>query len=72
MESHATGEAGHWWLNESLKRLQESYRSRFGASLIIIEGEALEVIQKLVKKYQRKPDEYFGVRLENPAFTVSS
>ena len=52
MESHATGEAGHWWLNESLKRLQESYRSRFGASLIIIEGEALEVLQKLVKKYQ--------------------
>ena len=52
MESHATGEAGHWWLNESLKRLQESYRSRFGASLIILEGEALEVLQKLVKKYQ--------------------
>ena len=52
VESHATGEAGHWWLNESLKRLQESYRSRFGASLIIIEGEALEVLQKLVKKYQ--------------------
>ena len=52
MESHATGEAGHWWLNESLKRLQESYRSYFGASLIIIEGEALEVLQKLVKKYQ--------------------
>jgi len=52
VESHATGEAGHWWLNESLKRLQESYRSRFGASLIILEGEALEVLQKLVKKYQ--------------------
>ena len=52
MESHATGEAGHWWLNESLKRLQESYRSRFGASLIIIEGEAKDVLQKLVKKYQ--------------------
>ena len=52
MECHATGEAGHWWLNESLKRLQESYRSRFGASLIILEGEALEVLQKLVKKYK--------------------
>ncbi len=52
MECHATGEAGHWWLNESLKRLQESYRSRFGASLIIVEGEALEILQKLVKKYQ--------------------
>ena len=52
MESHATGEAGHWWLNESLKRLQESYRSRFGVSLIILEGEALEVLQKLVKKYK--------------------
>ena len=52
MESHATGEAGHWWLNESLKRLQESYRLRFGASLIILEGEALEVLQKLVKKYK--------------------
>lgn len=52
MESHATGEAGHWWLNESLKKLQESYRSRFGASLIILEGEALEVLQKLVKKYK--------------------
>ena len=52
MECHATGEAGHWWLNESLKKLQESYRSRFGASLIILEGEALEVLQKLVKKYK--------------------
>ena len=52
MECHATGEAGHWWLNESLKRLQESYLSRFGASVIILEGEALEVLQKLVKKYQ--------------------
>ena len=52
MECHATGEAGHWWLNESLKRLQESYRSRFGTSLIILEGEALEVLQKLVKKYK--------------------
>ena len=52
MESHATGEAGHWWLNESLQKLQESYRSRFGASLIILEGEALEVLQKLVKKYK--------------------
>ena len=52
MESHTTGEAGHWWLNESLKKLQESYRSRFGASLIILEGEALEVLQKLVKKYK--------------------
>jgi len=52
VESHATGEAGHWWLNESLKKLQESYRSRFGASLIILEGEALEVLQKLVKKYK--------------------
>ena len=44
--------AWHWWLNESLKRLQESYRSRFGASLIILEGEPLEVLQKLVKKYK--------------------
>ena len=52
MECHATGEAGHWWLNESLKKLQESYRLRFGASLIILEGEALEVLQKLVKKYK--------------------
>ncbi len=52
MECHATGEAGHWWLNESLKRLKESYSSRFGASLIILEGEALEVLQKLVKKYK--------------------
>ena len=52
MECHATGLAGHWWLNESLKRLQESYRLRFGASLIILEGEALEVLQKLVKKYK--------------------
>ena len=52
MECHATGEAGHWWLNESLKRLHESYRLRFGASLIILEGEALEVLQKLVKKYK--------------------
>ena len=52
MECHATGEAGHWWLNESLKRLQESYRLRFGTSLIILEGEALEVLQKLVKKYK--------------------
>ena len=32
--------------------MQESYRSRFGASLIIMEGEALEVLQKLIKKYQ--------------------
>ncbi len=52
MECHATGEAGRWWLNESLKRLQESYRLRFGASLIILEGEALEVLIKLVKKYK--------------------
>jgi len=52
VECHATGEAGHWWLNESLKRLKESYSSRFGASLIILEGEALEVLQKLVKKYK--------------------
>ena len=52
MECHATGEAGHWWLNESLKRLQESYCLRFGASMIILEGEALEVLQKLVKKYK--------------------
>ena len=52
MECHATGEAGHWWLNESLNRLQESFRLRFGASLIILEGEALEVLQKLVKKYK--------------------
>ena len=52
VECHATGEAGHWWLNESLKRLQESYRLRFGALLIILEGEALEVLQKLVKKYK--------------------
>jgi len=52
VECNATGEAGHWWLNESLKRLQESYRSRFGVSLIILEGEALELLQKLVKKYK--------------------
>ena len=32
--------------------MQESYRSRFGVSLIIMEGEALEVLQKLIKKYQ--------------------
>jgi deoxyribodipyrimidine photo-lyase len=52
VECNATGEAGHWWLHESLKQLQKSYKARFGASLIVLEGEALEVLQKLVKKYQ--------------------
>lgn len=64
MESHATGEAGHWWLNESLKKLQESYHSRFGTSLIILEGEALEVLQKLVKKY--KINQVLWSRLYSP------
>ena len=52
VECNATGEAGHWWLNESLKKLYESYKARFGASLIVVEGKALEVLQKLIKKYQ--------------------
>jgi len=52
VECNATGEAGHWWLHESLKQLQESYKARFGASLIVLEGEALDVLQKLIKKYQ--------------------
>ena len=52
VESNATGEAGHWWLHESLKKLQESYKARFGASLIVLEGKALDVLQKLIKKYQ--------------------
>ena len=52
VECNATGEAGHWWLHESLKQLQESYKARFGASLIVVEGKALDVLQKLIKKYQ--------------------
>jgi len=52
VECNATGEAGHWWLHESLKQLQESYKARFGASLIVLEGKALDVLQKLIKKYQ--------------------
>ena len=52
VECNATGEAGHWWLHESLKQLQESYKARFGASLIVLEGNALDVLQKLIKKYQ--------------------
>jgi len=52
VESQATGMAGHWWLHESLKKLQKDYQVRFGASLIIKEGDALEVLQKIIKKYQ--------------------
>ena len=52
VECNATGEAGHWWLHESLKQLQVSYKARFGASLIVLEGKALDVLQKLIKKYQ--------------------
>ncbi len=52
VERQATGKAGHWWLHESLKKLQQSYQSSFGASIIIKEGEALEILQKLITKYQ--------------------
>ena len=40
------GKQGTGGLMSTLKKLQESYRSRFGASLIILEGEALEVFNK--------------------------
>ena len=52
VECNATGEAGHWWLHESLKQLQESYKTRFRASLIVVEGKALDVLQKLINRYQ--------------------
>jgi deoxyribodipyrimidine photolyase len=35
IESKAIGEAGHWWLHESLKKLEFSYTSKFKAQLII-------------------------------------
>ena len=52
IESQATGEAGHWWLNESLKKLELSLKKKFDLDLIVYKGNAQESLNKLIKKYK--------------------
>ena len=52
IESKAIGEAGHWWLHESLKKLEFSYTSKFKAQLIIKKGNADKILDELIKKYK--------------------
>ena len=51
LEKEATGEAGKWWLHNSLLKLQLSLKEKFNINLIVIEGEADPTIKGLIKKY---------------------
>ena len=52
IEREATGEAGHWWLHESLKKLENSFKKEFKLDLIVMKGSAQESLFKLIKKYK--------------------
>ena len=52
IEREATGEAGHWWLHESLKKLENSFKKEFKLDLIVMKGSAQESLSKLIKKYK--------------------
>ncbi len=52
IEKQATGEAGHWWLQESLKKLEQSLQKKFNIRLIVISGDAEKIINNLIKKYK--------------------
>ena len=52
LEKEATGEAGKWWLHNSLLKLQHSLKDEFNINLIVVEGEAGSVIKGLIKKYK--------------------
>ena len=52
IEKEATGEAGCWWLNESLKKLESSLKTKFKLDLIVVEGSAQESLSSLIKKYK--------------------
>jgi len=52
IECQATGQAGHWWLHESLKKLEKNYKQAFQIQLIIQKGEAGVILTKLIKKYK--------------------
>ncbi len=51
IEKKATGEAGNWWLRESLKKLERSLHKNFKIKLIVISGEVEKIINKLIQKY---------------------
>ena len=51
LEKEATGEAGKWWLHNSLLKLQLSLKEKFNINLIVIEAEADPTIKGLIKKY---------------------
>lgn len=51
MEKEATGEAGKWWLQNSLLKLQHTLKEKFNINLIVITEEANLAIKNLVKKY---------------------
>ena len=52
IEKEATGEAGCWWLHESLKKLESSLKTKFKLDLIVVEGSAQESLSSLIKKYK--------------------
>ena len=52
LEKEATGEAGKWWLHNSLLKLQDSLKNEFNINLIVVVGEAGSVIKGLIKKYK--------------------
>jgi len=51
LEKEATGEAGKWWLQNSLLKLQHTLKEKFNINLIVITEEANLAIKNLVKKY---------------------
>ena len=52
IEHEATGEAGHWWLHESLNKLQTSLKKKFKLDLIVVKGDAKDNLHKLIEKYK--------------------
>ncbi len=52
IEREATGEAGRWWLHESLRNLESSLKKKFKLNLIVVEGSAQEVLSRLIRKYK--------------------
>ena len=51
IEKKATGEAGNWWLRESLKKLERSLKKKFKIKLIVTSGEVEKTINELIQKY---------------------
>ncbi|MDB9776467.1 DNA photolyase family protein [Alphaproteobacteria bacterium] len=54
VEKKSLGKASFWWLQKSLEKLRSEYKKRFGLDIIVCEGDALQALESLIKKYSIK------------------